>query len=131
MQVLDAHALMAYLEKESGYEKVRDVFTAAAEKDRNLLMTAVNWGEVYYIVTREYDYHKAEDVALMIQGLPIDIVPVDLELAKEAAMLKTAHKMSYADCFAVALAKKKKAELVTGDKEFRTVEKEIKINWIF
>ena len=130
MQVLDAHALMAYLEKEPGYEKVRDIFTTAAEKDRNLLMTAVNWGEVYYIVTREYDYHHADEIALIIQGLPIDIVPVDQELAKEAAMLKAAHKMSYADCFAAALAKKKKAELITGDKEFKSVENTIKINWI-
>lgn len=130
MQVLDAHALMAYLEKESGYEKVRDIFTAAVEKDRNLLMTAVNWGEVYYIVAKEYDYHKADEMALMIQGLPIDIVPVDMELAKEAAMLKSSYKMSYADCFAAALAKKRKAELITGDKEFKAVEGQIKICWI-
>ena len=130
MQVLDAHALMAYLEKEPGYEKVRDIFTSAAEKDRNLLMTTVNWGEVYYIVTREYDYPHADEIALIIQGLPIDIVPVDMELAKEAAMFKAAHKMSYADCFAAALAKKKKAELITGDKEFKAVEGSVKINWV-
>ena len=131
MQVLDAHALIAYLEKEPGYEKVRDIFTAAVEKDRNLLMSAVNWGEVYYIVAREYDCHKADEIALMIQGLPIDIVPVDQELAKEAAMFKAGYKMSYADCFAAALAKKKKAELITGDKEFKAIESTgIKINWI-
>jgi len=33
--------------------------------------------------------------------------------------------MSYADCFAAALAKDRKAELVTGDKEFRQVEGEV------
>jgi predicted nucleic acid-binding protein len=38
--------------------------------------------------------------------------------------------MSYADCFAAALAKLKKAELVTGDKEFRQVEGELKILWL-
>jgi predicted nucleic acid-binding protein len=38
--------------------------------------------------------------------------------------------MSYADCFAAALAKIKNCELVTGDPEFREVEKEIKINWL-
>jgi ribonuclease VapC len=38
--------------------------------------------------------------------------------------------MSYADCFAAALAIKKKCELITGDKEFKQVEKEIKIRWI-
>jgi len=40
------------------------------------------------------------------------------------------HKMSYPDCSAAALAKKKKCELVTGDNEFKQVEKEVKIRWI-
>ncbi len=35
-----------------------------------------------------------------------------------------------ADPFAAALAKNKKAELVTADHEFKSVEKEIKINWL-
>ena len=36
--------------------------------------------------------------------------------------------MSYADCFAAALAKVKNSELVTGDPEFKKVE--IKIHWL-
>lgn len=35
-----------------------------------------------------------------------------------------------ADAFAAALAKKLKAELVTGDAEFNALEKEIKVNWL-
>jgi hypothetical protein len=38
--------------------------------------------------------------------------------------------MSYADCFAAALAMKKKCELATGDKEFKQVEKYVKIKWM-
>ena len=62
--------------------------------------------------------------------LPIEIVDVDLELAREAARFKAVKKMSYADCFAAALARKQQAELVTGDPEFREVEDEIKVVWI-
>ena len=50
--------------------------------------------------------------------------------ARRAAELKAKKKMSYADCFAAALAKLRKAELVTGDKEFRQVAGEVKILWI-
>ena len=32
--------------------------------------------------------------------------------------------------FAAALAKERKAELVTGDVEFKTLEKEVKIAWL-
>lgn len=38
--------------------------------------------------------------------------------------------MSLADAFAAALAKEKKAELVTGDPEFKALEDEIRINWL-
>jgi predicted nucleic acid-binding protein len=38
--------------------------------------------------------------------------------------------MSYADCFAAALSKQKNAELLTGDPEFKAVEKDIKIHWL-
>jgi predicted nucleic acid-binding protein len=38
--------------------------------------------------------------------------------------------MSLADCFATALAKQQKAEVYTGDPEFRAVEDEIKIVWL-
>lgn len=129
-QVLDAYALMVYLEKEPGYEKVRDMFTMASEKDKELLMTTVNWGEVYYMILREHDINKAEEIARLIQILPIKIVDVNLDIAREAASFKALYKLSYADCFAAGLAKLRKAELVTGDKEFKVVEGKIKINWL-
>jgi predicted nucleic acid-binding protein len=61
-------------------------------------------------------------------------VPVDtrdLELIRQAAVFKATKKMSYADCFAAALAKTRGAELVTGDSEFKVVEAELKkIRWL-
>ena len=38
--------------------------------------------------------------------------------------------MSFADCLAAALAKREKAEIYTGDPEFKTVEREIRIVWL-
>jgi uncharacterized protein len=62
------------------------------------------------------------------------LVPVDtrdLELVRQAAVFKATRKMSYADCFAAALAKTRNAELVTGDSEFKVVENELKkIRWL-
>jgi len=55
---------------------------------------------------------------------------VDLELARRAARFKSRNRMSYADCFAAALAKTRRAELVTGDPEFKQVEGEIRIHWL-
>jgi predicted nucleic acid-binding protein len=49
-------------------------------------------------------------------------------LADTAADFKARFKLSLADAFAAALAKENKAELVTGDTEFKPFEGEIKIH---
>lgn len=129
-QVLDAHSVFVYLEKEPGYEKVRDVLSRAAETGKHLFMTSVNWGEVYYGTKREKGEETAEEVIRVLDSFPIDVVDVDKALAKQAGFYKAEKKMSYADCFAAALAKMKKGELITGDKEFKEVETDIKILWL-
>jgi predicted nucleic acid-binding protein len=63
-------------------------------------------------------------------GFPLDIIAADQELAELAGAIKTARRMSLADCFAAALAKQRRANLYTGDPEFRVVEKEIRIVWL-
>ncbi len=130
IKVLDTHGLLVFLEREPGFEKVKSLFVAALEEDSDLLMTSVNFGEVYYIVLREFGEKKVNEVEKIIQTLPIEIVDVDMQLAREAARFKATKKISYADCFAAALAKLRKGEVVTGDKEFRALEGEVKISWI-
>lgn len=130
LRVLDAYSLIAYLEGEDGKDRMIEVFKVARDSGRALLLCVVNWGEVYYITLREAGRDRADQVAHLLSTLPIQFVPVDMELAKKAAELKASRKMSYADCFAAALAKLRKAELVTGDKEFKQVEGEVKILWI-
>lgn len=129
IHVLDAYALMAYFEKEPGYEQVQALLERAAG-GASLLLSAVNWGEVYYITLREHGPKAAEEVAHVVATFPIEVVPADLLIARQAATYKATHKMSYADCFAAALAKQRKAILVTGDKEFKPLEADIRITWI-
>lgn len=129
-KVLDSWALLCYLEEEPGYEKMIDLFEKAAESSQPFFMCVVNWGEVYYQVARRYGESKAEEIERLAQSLPITIVNADKELTREAARLKTYKKLAYADCFAAALARLKKAELYTGDSEFKAVEKEVKVVWL-
>lgn len=130
VKVLDSSALVAYLWKQSGYEKVQGLLSKAAESEKRLLMTTVNVGEVYYLLIRDHGLEEADRIIQFIETLPIDFVPVDQELAKQAAIYKATKKLAYVDCFVAALAKLKKGELVTADKEFRVVEQDIKIFWV-
>ena len=129
-KVLDSWALLCYLEQEPGFEKMIDLFEKAVESSKPLLMCIVNWGEVYYQVARRFGDAKAQEIEQIIQTLPIKLVEVDKDLTREAARIKATKRMAYADCFAIALARLKKAELYTGDPEFKAVEKEIKVVWL-
>lgn len=131
-KVLDSWALIAFFEDEAAADAVEELIHRAAQQKHRLYLSAVNWAEIYYTTMREVSQEAAEARAADIATLPIEIVPVaeDLRLARQAAHFKARHRMSLADAFAAALAKEKKAELVTGDPEFKALDKEIKIQWL-
>lgn len=121
---------MCYLEQEPGFEKVIELFDEATGSSKPLLMCVVNWGEVYYQVARRLGEAKAQEIERLMQSFPIKLIEADLDLTREAARLKATKHIAYADCFAAALARQKKAELYTGDPEFRSLEKDIKVVWL-
>ena len=129
-KVLDSWALIAFFEDEPAAEAVEKILEQAAAEKHKLLMSVVNWGEIYYNTRREVSEAAAEQKLKEITAMPVEIVGADLQLTKQAAIYKATCKMSYADCFGAALAKMRNAEFVTGDPEFKPLEKEIKINWL-
>jgi ribonuclease VapC len=129
-KVLDSYALMAFFEDEPGADFVRGLIQKAVESDTNLLMSVVNLGEVWYSIARSNSSELADQYVHEIKGLGIEIVDIDWALTRQAAAFKANGNISYADCFAAALAKNRRAELVTGDKEFKSLDGEIKISWL-
>src|SRR5438046_1789280 len=130
MKVLDSHALLLYLEKGPGYEKVRDFLATASESGKPCLMSWANWGELFSEIYRNGGQENAEYVSGVIATLPIEFVDVDKDLSLLAGTYMATKDLSYAGCFSAALAKLKRAELITGDKEFKQLEGEIRISWI-
>ncbi len=128
--VLDSFALLAFLRGETGDDRVAALLETAGERDVPLHMTEVNYAEVKYIVLRKDGAARWGEVARDLPTLPIEFHPADRELADLAADFKSRFSLSLADAFAAALAKKHKAELVTGDPEFKAVEKELRIRWL-
>lgn len=128
--VLDSYAVLAFLFQEPGHEKVMALFEKAAESDKTLLIAAPNWAEVRYMVERKAGAAQWQEARAKLLGLPIEVVPVDQELAELAGEIKANKKMSLADCFAAGLAKQRKLEIYTGDLEFRSLESQLKIIWL-
>lgn len=128
--VFDSFSLFSYIEGERGALKISEIIKQAITDKAEIFMSVVNWGEIYYIVLREKGKEFADLYLKTISRYPIKIIDADKSLTLEAVAFKAFNKMSYADAYAAALTKTQKAKLVTGDKEFKVLEGEIKIVWI-
>ena len=130
-RVLDSWGVVAFFEDEQpAAEKMEEILAEAHEAGVSLLITTVNLGEVWYSLARAYSEKQADQALDQLLQMGVEVVPADWDLTYQAARLKVLGSISYADCFAVALAKSKKAEVVTGDKEFKQVEGDVKVSWI-
>ena len=126
--VLDANALIGFFEgRETAAGKVRQMISEANRLELPLLMSAVNWGEAFYMEWRFHGEAKAREVEAYLYRLPIAVIAVDLERATRAATLKQRHNLGYADSFAAELALERSAWLVTADPEFSKLGKALSV----
>ena len=128
--VLDSWAVIAYLGDENAGEKVAEIIANAHEDKIPMKMSILNVGEVWYSMARRTSEREADQVIEELRELGIGFSDADWKTTRTAAAYKSKYQMSYADCFAAALAKEEKADLVTGDKEFKEVEADIKVVWL-
>ena len=128
--VFDSWSILAYLEDEPAGQQVAEIIADAHESGTPVMMTVVNVGEIWYITARQTSEDEADRTILELAQLGIQFSDADWKLAREAARFKAKGKLSFADCFAAALAKGNRADLVTGDLEFKQVESEVKILWL-
>jgi uncharacterized protein len=130
MLVFDSWAVIAYFEDEPAGQKIEEIIIDANERGIPMWMSVVNAGEVWYIVARQTSPSEADSTIAELRSLGIQFDNPEWESTRQAAVFKSKHKISYADAFAAALSMQKNAHLVTGDNEFKHIEKEIKILWV-
>jgi PIN domain nuclease of toxin-antitoxin system len=113
--VLDASALLALLRGEAGAKKVEGALAGAR-------MSVVNMAEV------ATHYHKLgmpdEEVDAMLRPLPVELVPADAALAREAARLRrhtVEGGLSLGDRFCLALAKRDGLPAWTSDRKWKEI----------
>jgi predicted nucleic acid-binding protein len=128
--VLDASAVISFFEDRSGAEEVEELVAESVAGKAELFMSVVNWGEVYYSAWRARGQDAARQMAAEISQFPIQVMDADFELTKSAAELHAKYNLPYADCFAAALSKMWKAQLVTADQDFAKIRSEIEIQFL-
>ena len=130
VSVLDSFALIAYFRNEPGADTVEKLLINAIKAAKPLLMCEVNYAEAKYMILRKHGKPAWESAASIRNSLPIEFHSADRTLSDMAAQFKSKHRISLADAFAAALAKSRRAYLVTGNPEFTVLEKELKITWL-
>jgi len=131
--VFDSYALIGYLENESFSDQIEEILNQARDGDSRLYLHVIHLGEVYYITLRERGQNLADSAYSRIKAFPVKLIEyIDEKLLLMAATLKANYPISYADSFAAALAKINKCPLLTGDPEFKVLEKHgiITIQWL-
>jgi ribonuclease VapC len=128
--VLDSYAMLAYFQNEAGAQTVQQLFSESVSKESVLFISCINLGEIAYITRRKSGPETADIIMSAVDLLPIEVVGVDRELALSAAEIKADYPISYADCFALALAERVGGAVVTGDPEFEKVGDLVPIQWL-
>jgi predicted nucleic acid-binding protein len=108
-------------------EKVERLLHDALLRELPLWMSAVNWGEVFYMEWRYRGEAKAREAEERLREMPIAIIGVDQDRATRAAAIKQKHNLGYADAFAAELALEREAWLVTADPEFSRMGKTLSV----
>jgi predicted nucleic acid-binding protein len=128
--VLDSFALLSFFHREPGWEKVKKVLYGLSFEGQKALLSIINWGEFFYIIKRRVGRPKADEALALLEQLPVTILSVDDQLVKEAAEIKADYPVSYSDAFCVATARRSKAEILTNDPEFKSVQHLVTVKWL-
>ena len=131
--VLDSFALIGYLENETFSARVEKLLKQARQGEIRIYLHAIHLGEVYYITLREQGKNLADLAYARIKAFPLQYIDIiNEELLLTSARLKANYPISYADAFAASLAIIHHSYLLTGDPEFKKLEKKenISIKWL-
>ena len=128
--VLDSFAVLALLTQEPGSAEVARILRHSSTAQAQTSMSWVNVGEVMYIVERRWGMERVHATLGMMEAIPVEFVTVGQELAMAAGHIKATYPIAYANAFSAALAQLTGATLVTGDPEFRPLDKVLDILWL-
>lgn len=128
--VLDASALLRFLDNESGAERVRQILHAHVAQSARVVLSAIHWGEVAGVLYKRSGLEDVDQVVSRLRELKIDIVPATAESAARSAIIKADRKIPYADAFGVELAQTLDAVLVTSDFDLKPAEHDVAIEFL-
>jgi ribonuclease VapC len=129
--ILDSSALIRYLDKEAGGDRVKAILKACVEGQAQLQISALQWGEVAGNLRKRFGAPQEERILSSLLPREAEIVPATPDRAVRAAALNVDRSIGYADAFALDLAMDSPQHvLVTADYGFKPLENLAKIEFL-
>ncbi len=126
--LLDTSAWLTWSQDELGADEVETCFEEALDGEATLHSSFVSLTELEYITTQKFGADKAQELLESVEDKPVRWHQSDRALCGEAAKLKAAEKISFADAFVAATAKRLDAVLIHKDPEFNVLAGIIKLH---
>lgn len=132
--ILDACALISYLNEEPGKDAVKEILMKAYSDEITIIMNKLNLLEVYYDIYRRCGKAAATNMIETIADAPVHVISeLSDDVFNEAGRLKATYRISIADSVALAEASVSGGSLLTSDHhEFDAIEQSevVKFHWI-
>lgn len=128
--IFDSYALIAFFDDEPSAAEVEKLLADARQNGTKTSISVINAGEIWYNYARKFSEDFADEMIAKTREMKIEFIPANWHVVQIAAQFKSRGGISYANCFAAALANTRNAPLVTGDPEFEQLKDEIEIIWV-
>jgi len=129
--ILDASALIRYLDDAPGAERVEAIITECLAGRAQSMISAIQWGEVALSVHKRFGASRVSKIMDRLAAAEIEVVPATREQAMSAVDLKVGRGISYSDAFSLDLAMKSSEHvLVTADHGLKVVKDLARIEFL-
>ena len=129
--VLDASAMLRFVDDEAGAERVSEAFQIHAAGRAQIVMSAIQWGEVAGVFYKRYGLPGVDRIVRRLRALHVEVIPVSADRAERSAVIKATRRIPYADSFAVELASETPQHvLITAHFDYKPAEQDIAIEFL-
>ncbi len=129
--VLDACAVLRYIDNEAGATTVRSCLEESLSGKAQCIISAIQWSEIFQIILKRRGPTGCELAMIEVRALRLTIKPATAIRAERSAMIRYFRGIHFADAFAVELASGSADHvLITSDYGLKPAEQDCKIDFL-
>ena len=129
--VLDASAILRYLDNEAGADRVATIIKAHIAGEARAIVPDLHWGEIAGVVYKRHGTDVMEKVISRLDAFGFESASVTRGRAMDAAIIKVQTGIPYADALGVQLASDSSEHIfITADFDVKPAANCVRIEFL-